>query len=71
LLKPGFFAQVRELKIQRKNPGSAFYVQGSGALGSTLVQGFFFPKFLEKVHWRGSPALIIIKMAMAIVLGAL
>jgi hypothetical protein len=26
LLKTGFFRQVRELKIQRKNPGSALHV---------------------------------------------
>jgi hypothetical protein len=25
LLKTGFFRQVRELKMQKKNPGSAFH----------------------------------------------
>jgi hypothetical protein len=29
LLKTGFFGQVRELKIQRKNPGSALRIWAS------------------------------------------
>jgi hypothetical protein len=31
LLKTGFFKQVMELKIQRKNPGSALHYEGNGA----------------------------------------
>jgi hypothetical protein len=38
LLKTGFFRQVRELKIQRKNPGSALgiFIKNSWFFGKTL-----------------------------------
>jgi hypothetical protein len=40
LLKTGFFRQVRELKIQRKNPGSAF-TKMEHLPGSSRGIGFF------------------------------
>jgi hypothetical protein len=73
LLKTGFLRAGKGAENTKEKSRQCFYVQGSGALGYPCQGFFFFPKFLKNVHWRGSRALISIKMAMAmaIVLGAL
>jgi hypothetical protein len=48
LLKTGFFRQVRELKIQRKNPGGALHIGED--FGYRTVQIYYPPWPLQGIR---------------------